>query len=70
VSLRGFEGGSVYTAERDGRFFLITDERSMAAFLDEEDLEDMALTHVYEFDSEAARQKYAVGRGWLKGAEP
>ena len=64
--LRGFEGGAVYTAERGGRFYLITDEGTMADLLDEEDREGLTFGSVREFDTEAERRKYAVQRGWTR----
>ena len=63
--LRGFEGGAVYTAEREGRFYLITDEGTMADLLDDEDRKGMTFTSVREFESEAKRQAYARRRRCL-----
>lgn len=59
---RGFEGGSVHTAEREGRFFVIIDESAMADMLDEDDLADMQLTKAIEFDSPEARAEYLEKR--------
>ena len=63
--LRGFEGGAVYTAEREGRFYLITDEGTMADLLDEEDREGLTFGSVREFESEAEALAYARSRHWL-----
>ncbi|GAA3977740.1 hypothetical protein [Allohahella marinimesophila] len=52
---RSLEGGSVHTADCDGRFFVIIDESAFAGMLDEGDLADMQLMKVIEFDSYEAR---------------
>lgn len=66
VTLRMFEGGAVYIAERGGKFYLIQDESTMLGFLDDEDLADLKgdLVKVLEFDTEAARASYIRQRGW------
>jgi len=64
--LRGFEGGAVYTAEKDGKFLLIQDESTMAGLLDEEDLKGLELVKVREFDTEAERESYIDQRGWRR----
>lgn len=64
--LVGFEGGSVWLAEKDGRYYVITDEGSMAGFLvpgEDDDLLNQ-LVKIYEFDSEAERQQYIQERRW------
>ena len=38
--LKGFEGGAVFSAEKEGKFYLILDESTMASILDEDDLPD------------------------------
>ena len=53
-----FEGGSVSLAEKDGLFYVIMDERTMAFLLDEEDLQGMSLVNIIEFDAEAERLAY------------
>jgi hypothetical protein len=63
--IRHFEGGSVYAAERDGKFLVITDESSMLAILREEDCVGLELVKIHSFDTEADRQAYIVDRGWL-----
>jgi hypothetical protein len=62
--LKGFEGGAVYAAEHDGKYYIIEDESSMATFLDEDDLEGIELKRVLEFDTESERQEYINQRGW------
>ena len=64
--LASFEGGAVYTAERDGKFYIIQDESTMAEFLSEEDLRDLAgsLVKVFEFDTVAERRAHIGERGW------
>lgn len=57
-----FEGGAVYTAENDNRFFVILDESAMAGLLDEEDLEGMELVKVHEFETERQRDAYLAER--------
>lgn len=59
---RGWEGGCAYQAERDGKPFIIIDEGTLAAFLDENDPTDREvmsrLVSVIEFMDEAERQAY------------
>lgn len=54
--VRYFEGGALYTAERDGKFLVITDESAMADLLSEEDLEGLELTQVRAFDTDWSSQ--------------
>ena len=58
-----FEGGAEFVAEKDGKFYLIRDERTMADFIPEgdEDLLDKILT-VLEFDSEGELNDYIRSR--------
>ena len=65
VVLRRFEGGTAYTAEQDGKFYVIEDESSMAGILSEEDLAGMELERVKEFGTEADRRAYLSQRRWL-----
>ena len=51
--LARFEGGERRTAERDGKFFVITDESTMAGLLSEEDAEGIDFVKVLEFDTNA-----------------
>jgi hypothetical protein len=64
--LVGFEGGAVYTAEREDKFYIIQDESTMAGLLSEEDLEGMRddLVKVLEFDTLPEREAYIGERGW------
>jgi hypothetical protein len=57
--VKAFEGGAWFAAEKDGRFYLICDERTMADFIlpEDDDLLDKMLT-VLEFDSEEGREQY------------
>ena len=61
--LKGFEGGAVYAAEKEGKFYLILDESTMASILDEEDLPD-ELVKTIEFDTVKERDEYIKSRGW------
>lgn len=61
--LKGFEGGAVFSAEKEGKFYLILDENTMASILDEEDLPD-ELVKTIEFDTVEERDKYIKSRGW------
>jgi hypothetical protein len=62
----GFEGGRVYAAEREGKFYLIQDESSLADLLSDEDLRDLAteLVKVFEFGSAGERDTFIRQRGW------
>ena len=60
---KGFEGGAVFSAEKEGKFYLILDESTMASILDEEDLPD-ELVKIIEFDSVEERNEYIKSRGW------
>lgn len=53
-----FEGGDVSLAEKDGQFYVIVDESTMASLLDEEDIRGMSLLNIIEFDSAAKRLAY------------
>jgi hypothetical protein len=57
--LETFEGGAEFAAEKDGKFYLIRDERTMADMIppDDQNLLDKMLT-VLEFDSEDERNDY------------
>ena len=61
---RGFEGGAVYVAERNGKSYVIEDESTLAGLLSEEDLEGLELVRIYEFNSEQDRDCYLRNRGW------
>jgi len=62
VLYRGFEGGSIYTSENDGKFLVIIDESFMSALLPADDLEGMELVDVVEFGSESVRFEYLMSR--------
>ncbi len=70
VMLRAFEGGAVYVAEQGGKFYLIQDEGTLADFLNEEDLANLDLVTIFEFDSAAERAAYILNRGWTKNDRP
>ena len=61
--LKGFEGGAVYLSEKNGKYYLILDEGTMAWILDEEDLPD-CLVKIIEFDSVDERNDYIKQRRW------
>ena len=60
----GFEGGGVYAAERDGVFYLISDETTMREFAPAGDLPD-SLVKRMGFRSRLEREIYCVGRRWM-----
>lgn len=57
---KAFEGGVVYTAEVEGRFFVIIDESALDFGLDE--LDDIELAKAIEFDSHESRAEYLARR--------
>lgn len=64
--LIGFEGSSIWSAEKDGKYFLISSEGSMMDFLIPGEDDDLMaeLVKVYEFDSELEREQYIEKREW------
>jgi catechol 2,3-dioxygenase-like lactoylglutathione lyase family enzyme len=58
----GFEGGAIYTADRDGRFYAIVDEGTMADFLSEEDLAGLELVQTWEFATAEERAAWLARR--------
>jgi hypothetical protein len=58
------EGGAVYLDERDGLYYVISDESTLADMLNEEDA-GLAGVVIYEFESDAARDEYLRQRRWL-----
>ena len=68
--LAAYEGGAVYTDERQGKFYLIQDESTLADLLSEEDLRDLSgsLVKVVEFDTAGEREDYIRTRGWSASA--
>jgi hypothetical protein len=63
--VKGFMGGAIYAAEKDGKFYVIEDEGTMAGFLEPEDRDTFNFVHVEEFASEQDRQQYLMKKGWL-----
>ncbi len=63
--IREFEGGAVYAAEKNDKFYLIVDEGTMADFIlpEDEDLLDQ-LVQVIEFDTEDECQHYIKEKHW------
>lgn len=60
------EGGVVYEAEsEDGKLYLLVDESIIADFLSDEDIEDLQLQKIYEFENIEERKDYAKSRGWV-----
>ena len=57
-----FEGGAVYTQESNGKYCVVIDESSIASLLPPEELDDMDLIKVLEFDTEQERLKYLNSR--------
>ena len=59
----GCEGGALFTAEQDGMFYVITDERAIASYLSEEDALDLAdnlQPSALVFDSAQERDCYLM----------
>jgi len=57
-----FEGGAVYTQENNGKYCVIIDESSIASLLPPEELDDMELIKVFEFNTEQERSAYLLTR--------
>jgi hypothetical protein len=54
-----FEGGAIYKAIKNGKYYLIVDEGTMADFIDEDDKELLdQLVKVIEFDTEEELNQY------------
>lgn len=62
VTIAGLEGGSIATADRDGRWFLVFEDSGLG--LDAEELEALRhrLGRVEEFPSATARDAYVQAR--------
>lgn len=58
----GFEGGALYVAERDGRYWVIVDEGTMRDFLSEEDAEGIEFVKTVAFDTAEERAEYVRER--------
>jgi hypothetical protein len=65
--LLGLEGGAIWIAEKEGRYYLIVDERSMADFLTTGEDDDLLneIVKIYEFDSDQDRQRFIQEQGWF-----
>ena len=59
-----FEGGTVYTENRDGKFILIINQTALLDMLNEEDSDGMEPIQEIEFTSEDSRCEYIKARGW------
>jgi hypothetical protein len=64
--MAGFEGGAIYTADEDGKFFLIINQTALLDLLNEDDREGLQPIEVLEFSSNIERQQYAIARGWVR----
>lgn len=54
-----FEGGAIYIAEKNCKFYVISDERTMADLLGPEDQDLLdELVNIYEFDTEKERERF------------
>lgn len=58
----GFEGGAIYTAERDGKYYAIIDVGTMLDMLSEEDAAGLSPTRTIEFETAAERATYIEER--------
>jgi hypothetical protein len=65
--IAAFEGGTVYTAERQGKFLLIINQVALLDLLDSEDLKGIKPIQELTFPSKSARNDYIVQRGWSGG---
>ncbi|MBV2130633.1 hypothetical protein [Arsukibacterium indicum] len=57
-----FEGGAVYTQESNGKYCVVIDESSIASLLPPEELDDMDLIKVLEFNTEQERLVYLTAK--------
>ncbi|HEY3401003.1 MAG TPA: hypothetical protein VGK03_10270 [Geothrix sp.] len=64
--MAGFEGGAIYSADEDGKFFLIINQTALFDLLSEDDQEGLRPIEVLEFSSSVERQQYAFARGWIR----
>lgn len=59
----GFEGGAIYKAEKDNKYYLIIDEGTLAEFLDDDDQDVLdQLVKVIEFETEEELENYLKER--------
>ncbi len=55
----GFEGGAIYKAIKDNKYFLIIDEGTLADFLDDDDKDLLdQLVKIIEFETEEELNHY------------
>ncbi len=54
----GFNGGTMYAAELEGKFYLIEDESNLRGLMAPEDCQGLEFVRVYEFESEGERKRY------------
>lgn len=64
--IAGFEGGAIYIADEDGKFFLIINQTALLDLLNEDDREGLQPIKVLEFSSSIERQQYAIAHGWIQ----
>ena len=64
--IAGFEGGAIYFADEDGKFFLIINETALLDFLNDDDRDGFQPITVMEFSTSTERQHYASARGWIQ----
>ncbi|MFN3899117.1 MAG: hypothetical protein ACK4ML_01970 [Alishewanella aestuarii] len=57
-----FEGGAVYTQVSNGKYCVVIDESSIASLLPPEELDDMDLIKVFEFNTEQERLAYLASK--------
>jgi hypothetical protein len=61
------EGGSVYEAERNGNYYIIVDEGTLADLLSEDELGPAeSLVRIREFETKSDRENYVRQRGWRR----
>ncbi len=60
-----FEGGSVVTAELDGKFLVIVNQSALLDLLDPDEREGICGTTSHSFSSLSERNAYMRSRGWL-----
>ncbi|MDD4865473.1 MAG: hypothetical protein PHE38_15960 [Alishewanella agri] len=60
--IKRFEGGAVYTQDSNGKYRVVIDESSIASLLQPEELDDIELIKVLEFNTEQERLEYLSTR--------
>lgn len=57
--IKGFEGGAIYTATKDSKYYLIVDEGTLADFLNDDDGDLLnQLVKIIEFETEEGLNNY------------